>query len=124
MLSLCDERRENRAQIPVVVSHCGARGGKSTTRCTDLEMCDRRRTRNSSEAVRKSNYENVEHATQREKGREKNRGGGRERRRAQKESPVEERNITDTRFFMQSEKSRRSKSYRDVVSRRISDRVP
>ncbi|KYQ53082.1 Inhibin beta chain [Trachymyrmex zeteki] len=39
-------------------------GGKSTTRCTDLEMCDRRRTRNSSEAVRKSNYENVEHATQ------------------------------------------------------------
>lgn len=26
--SLCDERRENRAQIPVVVSHCGARGAK------------------------------------------------------------------------------------------------
>lgn len=48
-------------------------GGKSTTRCTDLEMCDRRRTRNSSEAVRKSNYENVEHATQSERGKEKNR---------------------------------------------------
>lgn len=85
-------------------------------------MCDRRRTRNSSEAVRKSNYENVEHATQSERGKEKNRQRRREeggegeregeRERAQKESPVEERKIRDARFFMQSEKSRRNKSYR------------
>lgn len=72
-------------------------GGKSTTRCTDLEMCDRRRTRNSSEAVRKSNYENVEHATQDERGKEKNRKKGRGRERTQKESPVEER-AEDQRF--------------------------
>lgn len=56
-------------------------GGKSTTRCTDLEMCDRRRTRNSSEAVRKSNYENVEHATQNERGREKNKDREEKRKR-------------------------------------------
>lgn len=103
-------------------------GGKSTTRCTDLEMCDRRRTRNSSEAVRKSNYENVEHATQSERGKEKNRErvgegeGGEEREKAQRESLVGGRKIKDTRFFMQSEKSRQSKSYRDIESRRISDR--
>lgn len=103
-------------------------GGKSTTRCTDLEMCDRRRTRNSSEAVRKSNYENVEHATQSERGKEKNRErvgegeGGGKREKAQRESLVGGRKIKDTRFFMQSEKSRQSKSYRDIESRRISDR--
>jgi len=60
-------------------------------------MCDRRRTRNSSEAVRKSNYENVEHATQGKRGKEKNREKGKGRERTQKESPVEER-AEDQRF--------------------------